>query len=56
MQCTGPGGIRVNPAPGHLLFEAQGMYVRERDVLEFLARYLGTSSKEVSTGAAKSRQ
>lgn len=32
------GGLRI--APGHLLFSAQGTAVWERDVLEFLGRYL----------------
>ena len=55
---TGTVGIRVNPAPGHLLFEAQGMHVWERDVLEFLGRYLGAASTEAPRGAdaTKSRQ
>ena len=33
------GGLAI--APGHLVFSAQGMAVWERDVLEFLGRYLG---------------
>ena len=45
-----------NTAPGHEVFRAQGMHVWEKDVLEFLARYLGAGSTEVSTGAAKSQQ
>ncbi|HEX5125439.1 MAG TPA: hypothetical protein VFW00_01745, partial [Rhodocyclaceae bacterium] len=31
-------------APGHLVFSAQGVDVWKDDVLEFLGRYLGTSS------------
>lgn len=55
---TGTVGIRVNPAPGHLLFEAQGVHVWERDVLEFLARYLSAASTKAPHGTdpAKSRQ
>jgi dienelactone hydrolase len=51
-------GIPLNPAPGHEVFRAQGMHVWERDVLEFLARYLGAASKEAPRGAdpAKSQQ
>ena len=45
-------------APGHLVFTAQGMHVWERDVLEFLARYLGAASTGAPSGAdpAKSQQ
>ena len=39
-----------NTAPGHEVFRAQGMHVWERDVLEFLARYLGAASTEASRG------
>jgi len=55
---TGTVGIRFNPAPGHLLFEAQGIHVWERDVLEFLARYLGAASTGAPSGAdpTKSQQ
>ena len=51
-------GMRFNSAPGHLVFEAQGMHVWERDVLEFLARYLGAASTEAPSGAdpAKSQK
>jgi dienelactone hydrolase len=51
-------GIPFNSAPGHLVFTAQGMHVWERDVLEFLARYLGAASTEAPSGAdpAKSQQ
>ena len=41
---TATVGSRFNSAPGHLVFEAQGMHVWEKDVLEFLARYLGAAS------------
>jgi dienelactone hydrolase len=33
-----------NTAPGHAVFTVQGMYVWERDLLEFLDRYLGAAS------------
>jgi dienelactone hydrolase len=51
-------GIRFNSAPGHSVFEPQGMHVWERDVLEFLARYLGAASTRAATAAdpAKSQQ
>jgi dienelactone hydrolase len=51
-------GIPFNTAPGHLVFTAQGMHVWERDVLEFLARYLGVASTKARRGAdaAKSQQ
>jgi dienelactone hydrolase len=50
------GGRAV--APGHVVFSAQGTHVWERDVLEFLARYLGATSKGAPSGAdpAKSQQ
>ena len=32
-----------NTAPGHEVFRAQGVHVWEKDVLEFLARYLGSA-------------
>jgi dienelactone hydrolase len=46
------------PAPGHLVFSAQGTQVWERDVLEFLGRYLGATSTGTPSGAdpAKSQQ
>ena len=49
---------QVNTAPGHEVFRAQGVHVWERDVLEFLARYLGAASTEAPRGAdaAKSPQ
>ena len=49
---------QVNTAPGHEVFRAQGMHVWEKDVLEFLARYLGAASTEAprGTGPAKSQQ
>ena len=49
---------QVNTAPGHEVFRAQGVHVWERDVIEFLARYLGAASTEAPRGAnaAKSRQ
>src|SRR5215475_666931 len=45
-------------APGHMMFSAQGTHVRERDVLEFLGRYLGATSTGTPSGAepAKSQQ
>ncbi len=51
-------GIPLNTAPGHEVFRAQGVHVWERDVLEFLARYLDAASTETPRGAnaAKSRQ
>ena len=51
-------GIPFNTAPGHEVFRAQGMHVWERDVIEFLARYLGAASKEAPRGTdpAKSQQ
>ncbi len=50
------GGAAI--APGHLVFSAQGTQVWERDVLEFLGRYLGATSTETPSGAdpAKSQQ
>ena len=49
---------QVNTAPGHEVFRAQGVHVWEKDVLEFLARYLGAASTEAPSGAdpAKSQQ
>ena len=44
-----PGGTAI--APGHLVFSAQGTHVWERDVLEFLGRYLGATSTETPSGA-----
>jgi dienelactone hydrolase len=55
-RADGAVAVGFNTAPGHEVFRAQGLHVWERDVLEFLARYLGTASKEVTTGAVKSRQ
>lgn len=51
-------GIPFNTAPGHEVFRVQGMHVWERDVLEFLARYLGAASTEEPRGTdpAKSQQ
>jgi dienelactone hydrolase len=48
-------GIPFNTAPGHEVFRAQGMHVWERDVLEFLARYLGAASTGAPTGADPAR-
>jgi dienelactone hydrolase len=50
------GGAAI--APGHLVFSAQGTQVWERDVLEFLGRYLGATSTGTPSGAdpAKSQQ
>ena len=44
-------GIPFNTAPGHEVFRVQGMHVWERDVLEFLARYLGAASTGAPPGA-----
>ena len=41
---------QVNTAPGHEVFRAQGVHVWERDVIEFLARYLGPAPTEVPRG------
>jgi dienelactone hydrolase len=49
-QVSWPG--EFNTAPGHEVFRAQGVHVWEKDVVEFLARYLGSAS----TGAAKAQQ
>jgi hypothetical protein len=51
-------GVPFNSTPGHEVFRAQGMHVWERDVLEFLARYLGAASTGAPRGAdpAKSQQ
>jgi len=49
-------GIPLNTAPGHEVFKVQGMHVWERDVLDFLRRYLGSTSTNAPTGAAKSKQ
>jgi dienelactone hydrolase len=38
-------------APGHMVFSAQGTHVWERDVLEFLGRYLGATSMGAPSGA-----
>jgi dienelactone hydrolase len=46
---------QVNTAPGHEVFRAQGVHVWERDVLEFLARYLGAASTEAPRGALPAR-
>jgi len=50
------GGAAI--APGHMVFSAQGMYVWERDVLEFLGHYLGATSTGTPGGAepTKSQQ
>lgn len=45
-QVSWPG--EFNTAPGHEVFRAQGMHVWEKDVLEFLARYLSAASTEAS--------
>jgi dienelactone hydrolase len=47
-----------NPAPGHAVFTVQGIHVWERDVLDFLARYLGASpaATAIEAAPAKSRQ
>jgi hypothetical protein len=42
-------------APGHMVFSAQGTNVWERDVLEFLGRYLGATSAETPGGAAPAK-
>jgi dienelactone hydrolase len=49
---------QLNTAPGHEVFRVQGIHVWERDVLEFLARYLGTASTQAPRGAdpAKSQR
>jgi dienelactone hydrolase len=52
---TVPVGIPFNTAPGHLVFTAQGMHVWERDVIEFLARYLGAASTGAPSGAAPAK-
>jgi len=44
-------GISFNSAPGHLVFTEQGVHVWERDVLEFLARYLGGASARAPSEA-----
>jgi dienelactone hydrolase len=48
----------VATAPGHLVFTAQGTHVWERDVLDFLASYLGAASAGAPSGAdpAKSQR
>jgi len=43
------GGAAI--APGHMVFSAQGMHVWERDVLEFLGRYLGVTATGLPNGA-----
>jgi dienelactone hydrolase len=55
-QVSWPG--EFNTAPGHEVFRAQGMHVWEKDVLEFLARYLGAASTDAPRGAdaAKSQR
>ena len=45
-----------NTAPGHDVFRAQGVHVWEKDVIEFLARYLGSASTKAPTGPTKSQQ
>jgi dienelactone hydrolase len=49
---------QLNTAPGHEVFRAQGVHVWEKDVLEFLARYLGAASTEAPRvpASAKSQQ
>ena len=37
-------------APGHDVFRAHGVHVWEKDVLEFLARYLGAASTGAHRG------
>jgi dienelactone hydrolase len=46
---------QLNTAPGHEVFRAQGVHVWERDVLEFLARYLGAASTEAQRGTDPAR-
>ncbi len=53
-QASWPG--QFNTAPGHEVFRAQGMHVWEKDVLQFLARYLGPASTGATVDPAKSRQ
>jgi hypothetical protein len=57
-QADGAVAVGFNTAPGHEVFRAQGVHVWGRDVLEFLARYLGAVSTGASRGAdpAMSRQ
>ena len=45
-----PVGQGSQQAPGHEVFRAQGVHVWEKDVLEFLARYLGAASTEAPRG------
>ena len=55
-QVSWPGAF--NTAPGHEVFRAQGVHVWEKDVLEFLARYLSGASTKAPHGTdpAKSQQ
>jgi len=48
----------VSSGPGHRVFSAQGTHVWEKDVIEFLGRYLGATSTGTPGGVdpAKSRQ
>ena len=48
-------GVPFNSAPGHLVFTAQGMHVWERDVLEFLACFLGAVFTGAPSGAAPAK-
>jgi hypothetical protein len=44
-------GGQAGNAPGHAVFSARGTHVWERDVLEFLSRYLGATSTGAPTEA-----
>jgi dienelactone hydrolase len=57
-RADGAVAVGFNTAPGHEVFRVQGMHVWEKDVIEFLARYLGSASTEAPSGAdpAKSQQ
>jgi len=52
-QVSWPG--EFNTAPGHEVFRAQGMHVWEKDVIEFLARYLGSASTAAPRGVAATK-
>ena len=47
------GGAAI--ASGHMVFSAQGTYVWERDVLDFLGRYLGATYTGAPSGAAPAK-
>jgi dienelactone hydrolase len=55
-RADGAVAVGFNTAPGHEVFRAQGVHVWEKDVLGFLARYLGPASTAAPTGAAKAQQ